>query len=254
MATNSMVPYSNPQGNNQTNSGLNQGSGTGGALPIAVGATGGSVPAGAVQGTTPVVAAAQSNPLIPVAPVSAATTTMNPGSTSNNQTNTQNQLSDIYGQGVGTDLTNLLGSIGGTDSATLQEFQQSLAPQEAVAQANLNASLGAGGVSANSSVAALGNANLQSQEMATVAGEDANLTQSGQNLEASILTGTEQAAQQEVASSGWSVFGDVIGAIGSDVAQGAGAIAKIGGFSGGGTGAADASQVDNVVDSGGTGF
>ncbi len=140
----------------------------------------------------------------------------NAGSTSTNQADTQKQLSDIYGKGVGTDLTNLLNSIGGTDSATLQEYIQSLQPQEATAQANVNAALGAGGVSANSSVAALADANLQSSETAAIAGEEANLTQSGQNLEASILTGTEQAAQQEVAQSGWSVFGQVLSGIGAD--------------------------------------
>lgn len=218
MSTNSMIPYSNPQGNNQINSGLNQGSGTGGALPIAVGATGGPVPIGATQGTTPVVAAAQNNPLVPVngSVPAGAIGVSNAGSTSSNAVESNKQLTDIYGKGIGGDLNNLLNSIGGTNSATLQEFQQSLAPEEATAKANLDTSLGAGGVSANSSVAALGNANLQSQEMATVAGEDANLTQSGQNLEASILTGTEQAAEQEVAQSGWSVFGDVVGAIGQD--------------------------------------
>ena len=207
MATNSMVPYSNPAGNNQTTPGAGAAAPTN-VLPKVISGTG---PAATLNPAS----VAAGNPLIPTS-TAAAVNVPNAGSTMNNNPNTQQQLSDIYGSGVGTDLTNLLGSIGGTNSATLQEYNQSLAPQEAVASANLDASLGAGGVSSNSSVAALGQANLQAQETAAIAGEDANLTQSGQSLEASILTGTEQAASQEVASSGWDVFGQVLSGIGAD--------------------------------------
>lgn len=254
MATNNMVPYSNPAGNNQMTpkiggvpgTGLNQGGTPGGPIGVVVGATGTGV------------SLAQQNPLVP--PTSSTTGTVptaqvsqgdsfNAGSTSTNQQNTQNQLADIYGQGVGTDLTNLLSSIGGTDSATLQEFKQSLVPQEAKAQADLNASLGAAGVSANSSVAAIGDANLQAQETAAIAGETANLTQSGQSLEAQLLSGTEGAAIKEVASSGWDVFGQVLGDIGSAV----GDVMGLGGITGGlgkiasGTGASDLAQVNQVT-------
>ena len=221
MATNSMIPYSNPAGNNQTTPGAGAVS-----TPVAP-----SVPT--VNPTQPA-AAAVANPLIPAAVGTAMAgtgTAMNVGGVGNNQGATQTQLSNIYGQGVGTDLTNLVSSIGGTDSATLQEYIASLAPQEAQAGANLNASLGAGGVSANSSVAALGQANLQAQEMATVAGESANLTQSGQALEANILQGTEQAAATETAESGWNVFGDVLTGVGNLAGQTIAAAGKAGGFS-----------------------
>jgi hypothetical protein len=245
-----MVPYSNPAGNNQlTPKALSSpgSSSGGGAVPIAVGAS------STLQSPTQ---AAAANPLIPagaspqpiatgvVTPggnvpaaglvpssVSGQLSVPNSGSTSNNAGNSDKQLTDIYGQGIGGDINNLLNSIGGTDSATLQEFNQSLQPQEATAQANLNASLGAGGVSANSSVAALGNANLQAQEQATVAGEDAQLTQSGQNLEASILGGTEQAAQAEVSQSWLTDLGDVAAGVGSLAGQVVGAAGKAGGFS-----------------------
>jgi hypothetical protein len=125
------------------------------------------------------------------------------------------QLTDIYGKGTGGALSSLLENMSGVDSAVLQEYQQSLVPQEATAQANLDASLGAGGVSSNSSVAAIGNANLQAQETAAIAGESANLTQSQENLTAQILEGTEQSAQQEVSESGWNVFGQVLQDVGS---------------------------------------
>lgn len=194
MATNSMVPYSNPGGRNQTTPGA--------GAPVAQPALGGTVPTSPTSTALNPIAAASSNPLVPTAGLPQAT----PATQTTDQSK---QLTDIYGKGIGGDLNNLLNSIGGTDSATLQEYTASLVPQEATAKANLDASLGAGGVSANSSVAALGNANLQAQETAAIAGESAQLTQSGQNLEASILSGTEQAATAEVAESGWNVFGQV---------------------------------------------
>lgn len=200
MATNSMIPYSNPAGNNQTT----PGAGTmAQAVPLPV--------------TSPMnpTAAPAANPLIPNVIPGVSSTVPSAGSTAANQTNTQQQLTDIYGQGVGTDLTDLLGSIGGTNSTTLQEFEQSLVPQEATAKANLDASLGAAGVGGNSSVAAIGNANLQAQEFAATSNETAQLTQEGQQLESNILGQTEGAAEKEVASSGWDVFGQVIGDVGS---------------------------------------
>jgi hypothetical protein len=167
----------------------------------------------------------------PYIPPTAGIGVPNAGSTSSNSTATLNQLADIYGSGVGGDLTNLLNSIGGVNSATLQEFSQSLDPQEATAQANLNASLGAGGVSANSSVATLGDANLQAQETAAIAGESAQLTQSGQNLEASLLEGIEPAAVAEVAEDNpLNILGQVLGDAGSAVSTVMGLGAITGGF------------------------
>lgn len=238
MGSAAQIPFSNPAGNNQTKpgAGFNMGTAQPGVTPIPGSPQAGPganpyIPGGitppntTAPGTTgPQHGTLGNAPITPgqVLPGAAGTvggsptTVASPGSTSENATNTLNQMTDILGQGVGTDVTNLLNSIGGTDSATLQEFIQSLAPQEATAQAGVNASLGAGGVSANSSVAAIADSNLQSQEFATISGESANLTQEGQQLESSILTGLEPAAQQEVASSGWNIFGDVMSAVGSD--------------------------------------
>jgi hypothetical protein len=224
MATGSMVPYSNTAGNNQTTPGAGLQ-----PKPVALPQISPLNPTGTVS----------SNPLVPTTatpvtqpgvPAGAAGGVFNAGSTSTNSQLSDKQLTDIYGKGIGGDLNNLLNSIGGTNSATLQEYEQSLVPQEATAQANLDASLGAGGVSANSSVAAIGNANLQSQETAAIAGETAQLTQSGQQLEANILTGTEQAAEQEVAQSGWDVFGEVMQGLGNLGGEVVGAAGKVGGF------------------------
>jgi hypothetical protein len=202
MATNNMVPYSNPQGNNQTTP----------SLPtLNAGGSGGVIPA-PVPTNPP--AATAANPFVPATAAPASPLSVpNAGSTSSNATQSDKQIKNIVGKGVGTDISDLLNSIGGVDSATLQEYAASLVPQEATAQANLNATLGAGGVSANSSVAAIGDANLQAQETAAIAGESAQLTQSGQNLEAQILEGLEPAAEKEVAESPWDVFSNVVGGV-----------------------------------------
>lgn len=165
------------------------------------------------------------NPYVPPTFASTITGTnttggaITPNSGDPNQNLLQKQLTDIYGKGIGGELTSLLGSISGTDSQALQEYIASLQPQEAKAAANVNATLGAQGVSANSSVNAIAQSNLQAQETASIAGESAQLQTQEQQLEAGILSGTESAAAKEVASSGWSVFGDVLGALGSDASK-----------------------------------
>lgn len=215
MAT-ATIPVSNAAGNNQMSptSTMQKAPALTGTVP--------GVPANA---GTPV---AQQNNFVPVTPTSVLSagpggaTIANPGGLIQSTANTfgttgalDKQLSDIYGKGIGGAEGALLGSIGGTDSATLEEYIKSLAPQEATAQANIDAQLGASGVSPNSSVQAIADSNLQAQEFATIAGESANLTQSGEALQASILGNMQSAAAQEVASSGWDVFGQVVQGLGS---------------------------------------
>jgi hypothetical protein len=200
MATNSgLVPYSNPaQQPGQTSS---TSSSTNPYVPptaVAAPAPYSNIPVG----TSPNTAATNSLPIVP-------------GGVASN--NLETQLVDIYGQGVGASEFNLINNMSGTDSAALQEYIQSLAPAEAAGQANLNASLGAGGVSSNSSVAAIGNANLQSQEFSSIAGQSENLTLSQEELTAQLLQGFQGSAAQEVASSPWTTLGNVMGAITSDV-------------------------------------
>ena len=189
------IPFSNPAGNNQTNP-------TSTAKPVAVA---GSAMPGSTGAPTAV------NPY--VAPLSTVASVPTSGGSGGEL---GKQLTDIYGSGVGGALSSELGSMSGTNSAILQEYKASLAPQMATAQANVNAALGAGGVSSNSSVAAIADANLQSQETAAIAGESAQLTEHDQDLTANILGSTMGAAEKETASSGWTVFGDVMGAISQD--------------------------------------
>lgn len=225
MATGSMVPYSNPAGNNQT-------------TPTGILATGAPKLPGAVPTTAPGTPMGTTNPFIPAPAAHPASTPVgvgmpgatptgpsvpNVGGLSTTGANVagdtgalQKQLVDIYGKGVGGSLESLLAGMSGTDSKILQDYIASLQPQEAKAQANVNASLGAGGVSANSSVQGIADASLQAQEFSAIAGESANLTQSQEQLTAQLLQGMQPSAQKEVATSNWSIFGDVVGAIAQD--------------------------------------
>jgi len=228
------IPFSNPSGNNQTNP-------TNSLVPGMSGSVAMPIPGSPVQsGTNP----AQQNPFITASSVTGANpassgtvpapgqTTSKDGSTpntaaqngfitnnssySNGQNDLQKQLTDIYGKGTGGSLFSLLNNMSGTNSTILQEFIQSLVPQEAKASADVNASLGAEGVGANSSVNAIAQSNLKSQEFAAISGESANLTQNQEQLTAQILEGTSGASAKETASSGWQVFGDVLNSVATD--------------------------------------
>ncbi|MDR3392445.1 MAG: hypothetical protein P4L77_12010 [Sulfuriferula sp.] len=253
MATSgAMVPYSNPAGNNQT-------------TPKAV------LPPSSVgsQNTVPVnnplqpTQTATVNPFIPPAAGTGAGTTQVPGAAtvaspgaagSDPNGALYQQLTDIYGNGEGAALNNLLGSIGGVDSATLQQYIASLQPQFAKAGASLQSSLGAAGVSANSSVNAIGQANLQGEEQSAIAGESAKLLQSGQNLEAQILEGIAPTAAQQVAdSSPLNMIGSILGDVGSvasdflGLGSITGGIGKLASSFGGAAGAVPSATLNTTV-------
>lgn len=221
MATSSMVPYSNPAGNNQTGPSFGvptSGTGarsSGGVLPVVSPvATPGSVGAANpfIPPTTPTSGAVPAGPTGPTQTSSFITQDSHYASGENDL---QKQLIDIYGKGVGGSLYTLLSGMSGTNSTILQQYIASLQPQFAKSQADLGASLGAGGVSENSSVAALGEANLKAQEDATIAGESARLTTAQEDLTASLLGGMSGASAKEVASSGWNVFAQIMEGVGN---------------------------------------
>ena len=228
------VPFSNPAGNNQMSPPMKSVGGAASPSPIAAG----NIP-GAPGATNPLMPAgvrpmanSSIGTILPPSPT--APGVPNVGGLTTNGTNTagdtgavDKQLTDIYGKGVGGALASLLAGMSGTDSQILQEYIKSLQPQMATAQSNVNAALGAGGVSANSSVAAISDANLQAQEFGAIAGEEANLTQSQEQLTSQILMGLSPAASKEVSTSGWSIFGDVMNQISGDI----GDIVGKGGFS-----------------------
>ena len=207
MATNSMVPYSNPQGNNQTNPGAGGVKSTLASSQTLPGAT--STLASATGAST-------ANPLVPAT----ATTGAVPAATTSNSINSasSSEIDSIFGSGVGGDVNSFLDSISGTNSVVLQDYIKSLQPQMATAQAQTNAALGAGGVSANSSVAGIADANLQAQETASIAGESAQLTESGLQMQESMIQGMEAPAENYTAEQSmmpWEIAGAGIGAAGN---------------------------------------
>jgi len=166
---------------------------------------------------------------------------------SSGQNDLSKQLTDIYGKGVGGSIFELLNNMSGTNSTILQEYIQSLQPQMATAQANTNAALGSGGVGANSSVAAIADSNLQSQEFSSIASESASLTQSQEQMTLQALEGMSKDASKEVATSGWSTFGNVMGAITADAGALVGGGGAVTNFGSGGSG------INNVPGVGNTG-
>lgn len=228
MATSSMIPYSNPAGSNQTNP------------SIPVGGAGTSLAGAGIPRTNPTnpLATPQANPLIPSVSASAAPTTAAPISASpvtatspgtaqlsavptslqtGDTTGLYQQLQDIYGA-TGNSIYDFMQSISGVNSQTLNDYIKSLQPQFAQSGANLRASLGAGGVGANSSTAALGLANLGAQETGMIAGEQANLLQSQESLEAKMLMDIAPTAQQQVtdaAAAPWNMVSSILGDAGS---------------------------------------
>lgn len=240
MATSSMVPYSNPAGNNQT--GPSFGVPTSGAgAKAAGGKAGGALPVvspvstpGSVGTANPYIPPTSTTPgatgTVPAGPTQSSSFITPNSSYSSGENDLQKQLIDIYGKGVGGSLYTLLSGMSGTNSTILQQYIASLQPQFAKSRADLGASLGAGGVSPNSSVAALGEANLKAQEDAIIAGESANLTQGQEQMTAGILGSEQGAASKEVASSGWDVFGSVLGDLGKLAGTTIGAAGAAGGF------------------------
>jgi hypothetical protein len=231
MATNSMVPGSNPAGVNQTRPsapvasvptsipGMGSTASPSNPYMPSGGSTPGSAPAGTPgSGTVPgSTATASSNPLIT-------------GAQDGGQNALLKQLTDIYGTGVGSELMTLLGGMGGADSATFQQYLSSMKPAEASATASLNDTMGAQGVGPNSTVSAIANSNLQSQFTAQASQFDSQLMTQQLQDTLGIVTGTQQAAAQETASSGWDVFGNVLNSLGKDAST------VVAGMATGGTG------------------
>ncbi|HEY4799154.1 MAG TPA: hypothetical protein VII99_08785 [Bacteroidia bacterium] len=211
MAT-STVPIGNAAGLNQSNPVLKASTPTAGSMstpgnfsPIPSGSTpnpnnpymlgsGSTVPGATSSGTTP--------------SGSSAPTT---------QDNLTKQLTDIYGKGVGGSEASLIGGMSGTDSAAFQQLQTSMAPVFAKEEAELKQTMGAAGISPNSSVEALGLADLGAQQSAELGGWNANMIMQNQDLTAKMLGNMQGAAASEVATSGWTDFATVMGDIGKFV-------------------------------------
>lgn len=226
MAT-STVPIGNPAGNNQANPALKASSSIvgataptmnpipGGSIPsstnpylIGGGAPPGAVTSGTVPGSTPTALPSNFNYTAPG---------VLPGSDPGQQQLLSKQFVDIAGKGVGGQLAQQYAGMAGTDSAIFQQWLQGQAPVWQQQRNQLGQTLGAAGVGANSTVAALGEADLGAQQAAQAGTFNAQLMEQNQQNQLNILKMMEPSAEKEVASSGWDVFGQVMGGV-ADVA------------------------------------
>lgn len=213
MAT-SALPTSNIAGNNQTSPGVSMG-----VLPTSAPnpmlipmSTAGSMPS--------------ANPYMSAAPTSS---TMMPHSPSI-QDNLNKQWIDILGKGTGGTMASLYGGMGGTASDIFKQFLAGQVPVQAQQTAALNQGLAEMGVSGNSSVAGLANANLAAGFNATAAEENARLMTQNQQDQMSMLQNMQQLSSAEVSQSPWDIFSQVVGTLGSV----AGSVMGGGGGGGGG--------------------
>ena len=212
MATNTMLPV-NPGGRNQT-------------APTAGGLGPGSAPQPVFTPAGGAQSAPSTNPYMSALPTGVGQTT---GATVD--PNLQKQMTDIFGKGVGGTEANLFQGMSGTNSAAFQSYLQSMAPVNAAQMANLKAQEGASGISANSSVDAIAASNLLAQQGAQASGVDMNMIIQNQQNQLGMMQGMQGAASQEVASSGWDVFGQVLGSLGQVGGEVLGAAGAAGGFS-----------------------
>src|SRR5215472_15380271 len=192
------VPYGNPGGMNQTSPSIRPVASMPTPNPIA----GGGVPS-------------SSNPYMFSTGITAPPATV-PGAApaQNAQANWNSQLADIYGA-TGGMIANEYQGLQGTNNAAYQALVQSMAPTFQQQRNNLMAGYGASGVGANSTVAALGESDLATQQGATLAGLDAQMIMQNQQERLGLLQGTEQAAiAQQAQDSGWGIFGNILNTVG----------------------------------------
>ena len=229
------LPSSNPAGNNQTSPGLS-------AMPTPQPIFTPALPAGSVPSNNPYLSATPGSPIGmgttgPSAGLVPGTTSpgglYNPASSySSGQTDISKQLTDIYGKGIGGSLNYALQGMSGTDSAIFQQYLASMQPQMAKAQAQLTQGLGSMGVSGNSSVQGLAQADLQSQFLAQESGVNANLMQQQMQNTLGVLQGAQGAATQEVASSPWQDLGQVVNTIANVAGSAGGLMSGLGALKG----------------------
>lgn len=120
------------------------------------------------------------------------------------------QLTDVYGKGVGGATDALINNLGSGDSTYMQAYAKAMAQPNAENLATLNTTLGNSGVSANSSTAAIANADFQSNVSAQEGLQEQQLQQTDEQNLIGLLTGTQGAANKEASTSVWGDIGNVL--------------------------------------------
>lgn len=133
----------------------------------------------------------------------------------------KNQLVDIYGKGTGNLIASEIGNLGSNDSSYMQAYDKAMAVQNAENLATLNTTLGNEGIGANSSTAAIENADFMSGVTSQEGFQEQQLQMNDLAQLLGLTESTEDASQKEVSSSVLGDIGDVLTAVG-DVASGHG--------------------------------
>lgn len=128
------------------------------------------------------------------------------------------QLTDVYGKGVGGATDALIKNLGSGDSTYMQAYVKAMAQPNAENLATLNTTLGNSGVSADSSTAAIANADFQSNVSAQEGLQEQQLQMTDQQNLIGLLTGTQGAANKQASTSIWGDIGSVLGSIGQTAA------------------------------------
>lgn len=116
------------------------------------------------------------------------------------------QLTNVFGKGVGGDINSVINNLGSNDSTYMQAYAAAMAPQNAENLATLNTTLGNSGISANSSTAAIANADFQSQVTSQEGLQEQQLQQLDEQNLISLLTSVEGPANKQASTS---VVGDI---------------------------------------------
>lgn len=214
MAT-STIPVGNVGGKNQTSPTY-----TPPSRPMPMAVPGGSTPSSTnpymIGGGMPGATSSGSVPSgSPALPTNFGYATGPAGTDPGQQQLLQKQFVDIAGKGTGGQLAQQYASMSGLDSAMFEQWKAGMAPTWQEQRNLVGQQLGAGGVSPNSTVAALGYADLGAKQAAEAGTVNEQLMLHGQEQQQNILTEMLKPSIQEVASSGWDVFGNVMNAISS---------------------------------------
>jgi hypothetical protein len=155
------------------------------------------------------------------------------GQTDRQQGRTLGELQKYYGEGMGSLIYQYLQSGGGYNSAladqTVKATNDAMLHNIEIGMGNLTSTLGASGISPNSSVSALETSNYESNAMTQMNAIDAQIYnqmyESGQNRELSMLmqTGDVNAKGTANQPTFWSTLSNILG-IGGAAAGGASAI------------------------------
>jgi hypothetical protein len=129
------------------------------------------------------------------------------------------ELTNIFGQGIGGDIGSVIDNLGSNDSTYMQAYMNAMAQPNAENLATLNTTLGNSGVGANSSTAAIANADFQTGVTAQEGLQEQQLQQTDEQNLIGLLESTESAGNKQAGTSIWQTLGNVAQSVVGDIAS-----------------------------------